>query len=74
MIWWFVDAHKWFKGPKVNLEHLMHGRDEQAADIAAAKGDVLEGKNGDNRSSSEGDVPGKMPEGVQVGDLKPSGL
>ncbi|EEH45214.1 uncharacterized protein PADG_01364 [Paracoccidioides brasiliensis Pb18] len=20
-IWWFVDAHKWFRGPKINLEH-----------------------------------------------------
>ncbi|KAI9838586.1 MAG: hypothetical protein M1819_004898 [Sarea resinae] len=27
LIWWFVDAHKWFKGPKVNVEHLMLGRD-----------------------------------------------
>lgn len=27
MIWWVVDARKWFKGPKVNLEHLMLGRD-----------------------------------------------
>ncbi|RDW90710.1 amino acid permease [Aspergillus mulundensis] len=24
-IWWVVDAHKWFKGPKVNLEHVIHG-------------------------------------------------
>lgn len=23
MIWWVVDAHKWFKGPKVNIEHMM---------------------------------------------------
>lgn len=23
LIWWFVDAHKWFKGPKVNIEHMM---------------------------------------------------
>lgn len=27
MVWWFVSAHKWFKGPKVNLEHAMHGQD-----------------------------------------------
>lgn len=26
-IWWFVDAHKWFKGPKVNIEHHMLGRE-----------------------------------------------
>lgn len=22
-IWWFVDARKWFKGPKINVEHHM---------------------------------------------------
>jgi hypothetical protein len=32
MIWWVVDAHKWFKGPKVNIEHSMLGRDESALD------------------------------------------
>ncbi|KAF7445946.1 Amino acid permease [Pyrenophora tritici-repentis] len=25
-IWWFVSAHKWFKGPKVNIEHMMLGQ------------------------------------------------
>ncbi|RHZ70677.1 hypothetical protein CDV55_108485 [Aspergillus turcosus] len=24
-IWWVVDARKWFKGPKINVEHVMHG-------------------------------------------------
>ncbi|KAL2834331.1 amino acid permease-domain-containing protein [Aspergillus cavernicola] len=24
-IWWVVDAHKWFEGPKVNVEHAIHG-------------------------------------------------
>jgi hypothetical protein len=23
LVWWVVDARKWFKGPKVNVEHLM---------------------------------------------------
>jgi len=27
-IWWFISAHKWFKGPKINVEHHMLGRDE----------------------------------------------
>ncbi|KAJ6172571.1 hypothetical protein N7470_001638 [Penicillium chermesinum] len=27
-IWWFVDAHRWFKGPKVNVEHAVHPYDE----------------------------------------------
>ncbi|KAJ5059778.1 amino acid permease-domain-containing protein [Bipolaris maydis] len=25
--WWFISAHKWFTGPKVNVEHMMMGRD-----------------------------------------------
>lgn len=25
--WWFISAHKWFTGPKVNVEHMMIGRD-----------------------------------------------
>ena len=27
MIWWVVDARKWFKGPKVNIQHQMLGRE-----------------------------------------------
>ena len=27
LIWWFVDAYRWFKGPKVNVEHKIHGMD-----------------------------------------------
>ncbi|KAM0184231.1 hypothetical protein ACHAPC_006172 [Botrytis cinerea] len=29
MIWWFVSAHKWFKGPVINVEHHMMGRDPE---------------------------------------------
>jgi amino acid transporter len=29
IIWWFVSARKWFKGPKINVEHHMLGRDEE---------------------------------------------
>ncbi|EAW13927.1 amino acid permease [Aspergillus clavatus NRRL 1] len=24
-VWWVVDARKWFKGPKINVEHAIHG-------------------------------------------------
>ncbi|KAJ9669246.1 GABA/polyamine transporter [Coniosporium apollinis] len=27
IIWWFVSARKWFKGPKVNVAHMMLGDD-----------------------------------------------
>ena len=31
-IWWFVSAHKWFRGPKVNVENMMIGRDAIVVD------------------------------------------
>ncbi|OJD33843.1 amino acid permease [Diplodia corticola] len=42
LIWWVVSAHKWFKGPKVNIEHMMLGPDT----------DVLEGKDATPRPES----------------------
>ena len=50
-IWWFVSAHKWFKGPKVNIEHRMLG-----------EGDVLVGQDAkvQIRDSSSGDGRGSV--------------
>ena len=45
MVWWFVSARKWFKGPKVNVDHLMLGRDDNVIDG--------QGKMGDDASSTE---------------------
>lgn len=28
VVWWVVSARHWFKGPKVNIEHRMLGREE----------------------------------------------
>ena len=42
VIWWIVDARKWFKGPKVNIEHLMIGR--KAEDVGQIEGHVIEGE------------------------------
>jgi hypothetical protein len=28
IIWWIVSARKWFKGPVINVEHHMLGREE----------------------------------------------
>ncbi|KAL8850103.1 MAG: hypothetical protein Q9221_004920 [Calogaya cf. arnoldii] len=39
LIWWRVSARKWFKGPKVNIEHQMLGRSEAAIDGIAHEGD-----------------------------------
>src|SRR5271170_1549560 len=40
-LWYAVDAHKWFKGPKVNVEHRMLGDD----------GNVLEAKGSNTPES-----------------------
>lgn len=24
LLWYAIDARKWFKGPKINVEHLLH--------------------------------------------------
>ncbi|KIX98926.1 uncharacterized protein Z520_05387 [Fonsecaea multimorphosa CBS 102226] len=41
IIWWVVDAHKWFTGPKVNIQHMMLGREEN----------VIDGKEGSDSGS-----------------------
>lgn len=30
LLWWCISARKWFKGPKINVEHHMHGREPPA--------------------------------------------
>ncbi|PGG97142.1 hypothetical protein AJ79_09323 [Helicocarpus griseus UAMH5409] len=50
-IWWVVDAHKWFKGPKVNVEHRMLGRAEDGEE-------VVEGVVADDGAGSTSSVSG----------------
>jgi hypothetical protein len=45
MVWWFISARKWFKGPKVNVQHMMLGREGNVIDG--------EGKSHDGDSSSD---------------------
>lgn len=40
LVWWFVDARKWFKGPKVNIEHLMLGREGNVLEGAESEGEM----------------------------------
>jgi hypothetical protein len=50
IIWWFISAHKWFKGPKVNIEHQMLGRE----------GNLVEGEaKGTDSGSDVGPVDSK---------------
>ncbi|KAL6720834.1 GABA/polyamine transporter [Lecanora helva] len=53
IIWWIVDARKWFKGPKVNVEHQMLGRE----------GNVVHGKEAnDSGDSSAGSMRDQVDE------------
>ncbi len=40
MVWWVISANKWFKGPKVNIEHAMLGR---VGNVIVGKWDGEEG-------------------------------
>jgi len=50
-IWFLVDAHKWFKGPKINVEHMIHEGQKEAhvlnAKEASESGSAKEGKKDD---------------------------
>ncbi|KIW65259.1 hypothetical protein PV04_07532 [Phialophora macrospora] len=58
LVWWVVDAHKWFKGPKVNIQHMMLGRGEN----------VIEGKEGSD--SGSGIAPGAVIDADKAADVK----
>lgn len=55
LVWWVVDARKWFKGPKVNVEHLM-GRevDVQEGDGEKSAGVKVDGGAGGGLSGKDG--------------------
>ena len=57
MIWWVLSAHKWFKGPKVNLEHMMYGREDQIEKIQGEEGLIQKDSGSD---SGSGDGKGKV--------------
>ncbi|KAF2498824.1 amino acid transporter [Lophium mytilinum] len=56
MVWWFVSARKWFKGPKVNVEHMMLGRE----------GNVVEGKN--DSGSEDGPTAAELADSKKAAD------
>lgn len=49
IIWWVVDARRWFKGPKVNIEHRMTGREG-----ATIEGNTISESDGESSSVVEG--------------------
>jgi len=39
LLWYAIDARKWFKGPKINVEHLIHGQDTDDIEAIMVDGD-----------------------------------
>ncbi|KAF2808614.1 amino acid transporter [Mytilinidion resinicola] len=63
MVWWFVSARKWFKGPKVNVEHMMLGRD----------GNVVEGEaKGNDSGSEDGPTVAELADSKKAAELADS--
>lgn len=67
IIWWFVSAHKWFKGPKVylsffnpaiGLKRLLMYNDQVNIEhqMLGREGNILEGKDHDSGDSSAGSI------------------
>lgn len=56
IIWWLVDAHKWFKGPKVNIQHRMLGQGE-LLEARHGASDVSLGMTGLPAANSEKKAP-----------------
>jgi amino acid transporter len=52
MVWWFVSARKWFTGPKVNIEHMMLGREGNLIDGTVQPKDAADGRSSDEDASS----------------------
>jgi len=61
IIWWFVSAHKWFKGPVINVEHHMLGREEN----------VLDGVEDKNHSDSDAPSVNKKGEAQELPTVEP---
>ncbi|KAK4954759.1 hypothetical protein LTR28_006181 [Elasticomyces elasticus] len=73
MIWWLLSARKWFNGPKVNVQHLMLGREDPENTIEGRE--VKSSQNGSDSENGEGVLHGKATGGgLQDGELKDGGL
>ncbi|PQE05634.1 amino acid permease protein [Rutstroemia sp. NJR-2017a BBW] len=57
IIWWFVSAHKWFKGPVINVEHHMIGREDEIVEGVEASS-LDEGRNTPTKMEKKVDSKG----------------
>lgn len=44
LLWYAIDARRWFKGPKINVEHLIHTQSLEGQGVESEKQDVLYAK------------------------------
>jgi hypothetical protein len=51
LLWWIIDARKWFKGPKVNVQHLMLERED---------GNVFSGEHREGDDSNSDGSPDRQ--------------
>lgn len=58
LIWWVVSARKWFKGPKVNVQHMMLGREADHADVLVGEEVKPNERNSDSDEGSFGGAKG----------------
>ncbi|OTA83310.1 hypothetical protein M434DRAFT_400711 [Hypoxylon sp. CO27-5] len=58
VLWFFVDAHKWFKGPKINIEHhMLHQQLPDVEGIEVPSGGTGSGKDSDIERGSVSKAP-----------------
>ena len=63
VIWWFVDARKWFKGPKVSVKYatnfvhaLTYSQVNVEHQMLGRAGNAIEGVDNDSGESSSGSM------------------
>ena len=47
LLWYAVNARKWFRGPRINVEHLMYGEAREQGLAEKVQGNDAESPNGD---------------------------
>ena len=41
LLWYAVDARKWFKGPKINVEHMIHAQVSDGEEVKVDQKDEV---------------------------------
>jgi amino acid transporter len=60
-VWWFVDARKWFKGPKVNIEHSLYQTEGTVYEgVAGPDEKVREAEDSSSKEGADAAVDAKL--------------